>query len=83
LEIVSAYVLAGGGQAAVVDTGTDGSADDIEAVLAGLDFGWGDVSHVIVTHRHPDHVGGARAGRRRRGLRRGRRPQGDRRPPAS
>jgi glyoxylase-like metal-dependent hydrolase (beta-lactamase superfamily II) len=55
--IVSAYVLAREGEAALVDTGVAGSADAIEAGLQALDFGWGDVGHVILTHLHPDHVG--------------------------
>lgn len=57
LEFVSAYVLARGDHAAVVDTGTQGSAADVEAVLTAAGLGWGDVGHVILTHRHPDHVG--------------------------
>ncbi|MGB5953188.1 MAG: MBL fold metallo-hydrolase [Ornithinimicrobium sp.] len=61
LGFVSAYVFVRGGQAAVVDAGTQGSQDDIEAVLAGLDVGWEDVSDVILTHSHPDHIGSAAA----------------------
>ena len=57
-EFVSAYVLARGDQVAIVDTGTAGNADRIEAALAALEAGWGDVDHVILTHLHGDHVGG-------------------------
>ncbi len=57
-EFVSAYVLARGDQVAIVDTGTAGNADRIEAALTALDAGWGDVDHVILTHLHGDHVGG-------------------------
>ena len=57
LGIVSAYVLARGGEAAVVDTGVAGSAGEIEAALGALDLGWGAVGHVILTHAHGDHVG--------------------------
>ncbi len=57
-EFVSAYVLARGDQVAIVDTGTAGNAERIEAALAALDAGWGDVDHVVLTHLHPDHVGG-------------------------
>lgn len=57
LGIVSAYVLVRAGEACVVDTGTAGSADGIEAVLGTAGIGWGDVGTVILTHRHADHVG--------------------------
>ena len=58
LGFVSAYVLARGGEAAIVDTGTDGSEGDIAAALERLGLGWDAVGHVIVTHRHSDHIGG-------------------------
>lgn len=57
LGIVSAYVLVRGGEAAVVDTGQEGSADGIEAALGTAGVGWDAVGHVILTHRHPDHIG--------------------------
>jgi glyoxylase-like metal-dependent hydrolase (beta-lactamase superfamily II) len=58
LGFVSAYVLARGGEAAIVDTGTDGSEGDIATALERLGLTWDAVGHVIVTHRHSDHVGG-------------------------
>lgn len=54
---VSAYALVRDGEAVVVDTGVAGSADDIEAALSETGHGWGDVGHLILTHKHPDHVG--------------------------
>jgi glyoxylase-like metal-dependent hydrolase (beta-lactamase superfamily II) len=54
---VSAYVLARGGEAAVVDTGTPGSESAIEEALLATGLGWDSVGHVILTHRHGDHVG--------------------------
>lgn len=57
LGFVSAYVLARAGSAAIVDTGVAGSESDIEAGLAEVGLGWGDVGDVIVTHLHPDHQG--------------------------
>lgn len=56
---VSAYVLARGTEAAVVDTGNPGSADDIGETLATLGLGYADVRHVLLTHWHPDHIGSA------------------------
>jgi len=54
---VSAYVLARGDKAVVVDTGNPGSADDIENALTAVGLDWGGVGHVILTHLHPDHIG--------------------------
>ena len=57
LGFVSAYVLARAGEAALVDTGVEGSADAIEASLGAVGLDWGAVGHVILTHHHADHVG--------------------------
>jgi glyoxylase-like metal-dependent hydrolase (beta-lactamase superfamily II) len=57
LGIVSAYVLARGNSAAVVDTGTAGSADQIGATLSTLGLDYDAVDHVVLTHHHPDHIG--------------------------
>lgn len=57
LGFVSAYVLVRGDEAAVVDTGVEGSADAIGAVLEDAGPGWGGVRHVVLTHKHPDHAG--------------------------
>jgi glyoxylase-like metal-dependent hydrolase (beta-lactamase superfamily II) len=58
LGFVSAYVLARGDEALVVDTGTEGSAAAIVDGAAALGLGPSDVKHIVVTHRHSDHVGG-------------------------
>lgn len=57
LGFVSAYVLARGNEAAVVDTGVAGSADDIGTTLADIGLDYAAVRHVILTHLHPDHAG--------------------------
>jgi glyoxylase-like metal-dependent hydrolase (beta-lactamase superfamily II) len=57
LGFVSAYVLVRGREAAVVDTGSAGSADQIGAALATLGANFDDVRHVVLTHSHPDHIG--------------------------
>jgi glyoxylase-like metal-dependent hydrolase (beta-lactamase superfamily II) len=59
LGFVSAYILVRAGEAAVVDTGVAGSADDIEQALTAAGLDWAAVGHVILTHKHPDHVGSA------------------------
>lgn len=43
----------------LVDTGWPGSAPHIETALHQIDAGRGDVSRVILTHFHADHVGSA------------------------
>jgi glyoxylase-like metal-dependent hydrolase (beta-lactamase superfamily II) len=57
LGFVSAYVLARAGEAVVVDTGTAGSEGDIAAALERIGLGWDAVGHVILTHKHGDHMG--------------------------
>ena len=59
LGFVSAYILARGGEAAIVDTGVGGSADAIETSLTGIGLDWSAVGHLILTHHHGDHVGSA------------------------
>lgn len=61
LGFVSAYLLYRNGEAALVDTGVEGSQDDIEAALGEIGLGWESVGHLIVTHRHPDHQGSVEA----------------------
>jgi len=58
LSFVSAYLLIRGDEAAVVDLGTEGSADAIGSALQAAGSGWGAVRHVLLTHQHPDHAGG-------------------------
>jgi len=57
LGFVSAYVLVRGTEAAIVDTGTSGSAPAIGQTLSDFGLGYADVAHVILTHHHPDHIG--------------------------
>src|SRR5262245_6560777 len=59
LGFVSAYVLVRGGEAAIVDTGISGSADEIEASLTAAGLDWSAVGHLILTHHHNDHQGSA------------------------
>lgn len=57
LDFVSAYVLARGDRAAIVDTGTPGSAEAIGQTLTDIGLTYGDVEHLILTHHHGDHAG--------------------------
>ena len=58
LSFVSAYLLLRGGEVAVVDLGTAGSAPSIEAALKAAGSGWDAVRHIVLTHKHADHAGG-------------------------
>jgi glyoxylase-like metal-dependent hydrolase (beta-lactamase superfamily II) len=61
LGFVSAYILARGGEAAIVDTGEAGSEGTIGEALEATGLGWDAVGQVILTHRHGDHIGGLEA----------------------
>ena len=58
LGFVSAYVLVRGGEAAIVDTGVDGSGSAIIDALTAVGLVPADVRHIVLTHNHGDHVGG-------------------------
>lgn len=57
---VSAYLLQRGNEVTIVDTGT-GTTAEFESGLSSLGASWGNVSNVILTHSHGDHVGGLEA----------------------
>jgi len=59
LGFVSAYILVRGGEAAIVDSGVENSADAIESSLSGVGLDWSTVGHLILTHHHGDHAGSA------------------------
>ncbi len=54
---VSAYLLQRGSEVTIVDTGT-GTTAEFESGLSSLGASWSNVSNVILTHSHGDHVGG-------------------------
>jgi len=55
---VRSFVVAGPLGIVLIDTGTPGSNEAIGAALDRLGAGWRDVSDIVLTHRHFDHVGG-------------------------
>lgn len=59
--VAAAYVVRGGRSAAIVETATSLCAQRILAALATAGVRPEDVSHVVVTHVHLDHAGGAGA----------------------
>lgn len=57
LGFVSAYAIVRRGEAVLVDAGNRGDEGSIEGTLTALGVGWDALGHVIITHRHPDHIG--------------------------
>lgn len=60
-RLAAAYLVRGRDSAAVVETGAASAVPRILAALRAQGLSPGDVSHVIVTHVHLDHAGGAGA----------------------
>src|SRR5512138_730941 len=58
---VAAWIVRGKASAAVVETGHGGAVPRLLAALAAHGLRREDVSHVVVTHVHLDHAGGAGA----------------------
>ncbi len=51
--------LAGGASGLVlIDAGLEGSASAIEQALGRVGAEWADITDLVLTHSHPDHVGG-------------------------
>ena len=57
-NVLNVLLLRGNGVTALVDTGYDWSVGALDAALAQANLGRQDVTHVVVTHAHGDHVGG-------------------------
>jgi glyoxylase-like metal-dependent hydrolase (beta-lactamase superfamily II) len=54
-----AYLLRRGPEAVLVDTGIAGQGGAIAQALRGWDLDRGSLTHVVLTHWHPDHAGSA------------------------
>lgn len=57
--VVNAFVLRAEGHVLLVDTGFPYTADQLVAGLAELGLAPSDVTDVLITHLHIDHIGGA------------------------
>jgi glyoxylase-like metal-dependent hydrolase (beta-lactamase superfamily II) len=55
---VRSFVVAHAGGVVLVDTCTPGSSEAIGRALATVGATWSDVTDIVLTHRHFDHVGG-------------------------
>jgi len=58
-EMAACYLLEAGEHVAIIEAGSNHSADRILEVLTKRGWDYAAVSHVIVTHVHLDHAGGA------------------------
>ena len=54
-----AYLLRRGSDVVLIDTGIAGQADPIAAVLSDWGLDRAAVTHLLLTHWHPDHAGSA------------------------
>lgn len=55
---VRCFVVVGTGGVVLVDTGPPGTGEAIGSAIARVGATWSDVTDVVLTHRHFDHVGG-------------------------
>jgi len=60
-RVASIYLLRAGDEAAIIETGTCHSLDNVLATLAALEIDAAQIRYVIPTHVHLDHAGGAGA----------------------
>jgi glyoxylase-like metal-dependent hydrolase (beta-lactamase superfamily II) len=58
-SIISAYLLQGDDEAALIETGPASTLVNLTAALAVLNLKAADISHALVTHIHLDHAGAA------------------------
>ncbi|HYO41561.1 MAG TPA: MBL fold metallo-hydrolase [Candidatus Limnocylindrales bacterium] len=55
---VRCFVVVGTGGVVLVDTGPPGSGEAIGSAIARVGATWSDVTDIVLTHRHFDHMGG-------------------------
>ena len=61
-DLLNSYLLEGGdGTLVLLDAGTRGGPRKLLAALAGLGRAPQDVTHLLISHAHADHAGGAHA----------------------
>ena len=60
-QLAAIHLIRSGDTVAIVDTGNNASVPHVMAALAELGLGTEAVSHVLLTHIHLDHAGGAGA----------------------
>ena len=58
-EIVGSYLLAGADDLAIIDPGPESMLEPLLASIEEAGFDPEDVTHIVATHVHLDHAGGA------------------------
>lgn len=62
MGFLNGYIIANGDTLALVDTGMSaGFVTALERNLAGHGWSLDNVQHILITHEHPDHLGGLAA----------------------
>ena len=54
---VRAFIVRDDSRVLLVDTGMQADGADLDAALSAADVTWTDISDVVLTHHHPDHIG--------------------------
>jgi len=57
-KYMSAYIVVGK-EIALIDTGFPAQIEDVRSGIAAHGFSLSDISHIFITHSHPDHSGNA------------------------
>jgi glyoxylase-like metal-dependent hydrolase (beta-lactamase superfamily II) len=55
---VRCFLLSHASGVVLIDTSVAGSEDPIDSALARIGATWHDITDVVLTHNHPDHIGG-------------------------
>ena len=57
LSFVNCFLVEWGGELILVDTGVEGSSKQVFNYIESLGYKLGDVSLIVITHKHGDHTG--------------------------
>jgi glyoxylase-like metal-dependent hydrolase (beta-lactamase superfamily II) len=58
MQGADSFLLDGGDELTLIDAGMKGSRSRLERYVAGIGRDLGEIRRVILTHGHPDHIGG-------------------------
>lgn len=54
---VRAFIVRDDSRVVLIDTGMQADGADLDTAMTAADLTWTDVSDVVLTHHHPDHIG--------------------------